>query len=104
MTHEVAPAVLVSHEVGAEREAIQGNAAMNSIIGPILYEGVRVRGEHAWCEVNQHLMTVISCLPRGNGTILHRESAHEETHQSLYAATPSRIGLCISASVSVADS
>ena len=58
---------------------------MNSIIGPILYEGVRVRGEHAWCEVNQHLMTVISCLPRGNGTILRRESAHEEAHQSLYA-------------------
>jgi hypothetical protein len=36
MTHEVAPAVLVIYEVAAEREAIQGgNAAMNSIIGPI---------------------------------------------------------------------
>jgi hypothetical protein len=36
MTHEVAPAVFVIHEVAAVREAIQGgNAAMNSIIGPI---------------------------------------------------------------------
>ena len=53
MTHEVAPAgvrqVFVIHEVASVREAIQGgNAAMNSIIGPIcnplLIEGVRVRG------------------------------------------------------------
>ena len=37
MTHEVAPAVLVIHEVVAVRETIQGgNAAMNSMIGPIL--------------------------------------------------------------------
>jgi hypothetical protein len=36
MTHEVAPAVFVIHEVAAVGEAIQrGNAAMNSIIGPI---------------------------------------------------------------------
>jgi hypothetical protein len=36
MTHEVAPAVFVIHQVAAVREAIQGgNAAMNSIIGPI---------------------------------------------------------------------
>jgi hypothetical protein len=36
MTHEVAPAVVAIHEVAAVREAIQGgNAAMNSIIGPI---------------------------------------------------------------------
>jgi hypothetical protein len=36
MTQEVAPAVFVIHEVAAVREAIQGgNAAMNSIIGPI---------------------------------------------------------------------
>jgi|HubBroStandDraft_2_1064218.scaffolds.fasta_scaffold03209_5 hypothetical protein len=34
MTHEVAHAVLVIHEVAAEREAIpRGNAATNSIIG-----------------------------------------------------------------------
>ncbi len=37
MTHEVAPAVFVIREVAAVREDIQGdNAAMNSIIGPIL--------------------------------------------------------------------
>ena len=37
MTHEVAPAVFVIHEFAALREATQGgNAAMNSIIGPIL--------------------------------------------------------------------
>ena len=37
MTHEVAPAVFVIHEVAALREAIQGgNAGLNSIIGPIL--------------------------------------------------------------------
>jgi hypothetical protein len=53
MTHEVAPAVFVIHQVAAVREAIQGgNAAMNSIIGPIfvtplLSEGVRVRSDHA---------------------------------------------------------
>jgi hypothetical protein len=52
MTHEVAPAVFVIHEVAAVCEAIQGgNAAMNSIIGPILkpllIEGARVRSDHA---------------------------------------------------------
>jgi len=37
MTHESLPQVFVIHEVAAVREAIQGaNAAMNSIIGPIL--------------------------------------------------------------------
>ena len=37
MTHEVAPQVFVIHEVAAVREVIQrGDAAMNSIIGPIL--------------------------------------------------------------------
>ena len=35
MTHEVAPAMFVIHEVAAVREAIQGNAAMNSIMGAI---------------------------------------------------------------------
>jgi hypothetical protein len=36
MTHEVAPAVFVIHEVAAARGAIQGgNAAMSSIVGPI---------------------------------------------------------------------
>jgi hypothetical protein len=36
MTHEVAPAVFVIHEVADVREAIQGgNAALTSIIGPI---------------------------------------------------------------------
>jgi hypothetical protein len=36
MTHEAAPAVLPIYEVAAEREAIQGgNAAMNSITGPL---------------------------------------------------------------------
>jgi hypothetical protein len=37
MTHEVAPAMFVIHEVPAGREAIRGgNAAMSSIIGSIL--------------------------------------------------------------------
>jgi hypothetical protein len=36
MTHEVAPSVFVIREVAGVLEAIQGgNAAMNSIIGPI---------------------------------------------------------------------
>jgi hypothetical protein len=36
MTHDVAPAMLLIHEVAAVREAIQGgNAAMNSIIGAL---------------------------------------------------------------------
>jgi hypothetical protein len=36
MTHELAPAVFVIHEVAVVREAIQGAiAAMNSNIGPI---------------------------------------------------------------------
>jgi hypothetical protein len=36
MTHEVAPAMFVIHEVAAVRAAIQGgNATMNSIIGAI---------------------------------------------------------------------
>jgi hypothetical protein len=36
-TYEVAPVGFVIHEVAAVREAIQGgNAAMDSIIGPIL--------------------------------------------------------------------
>jgi len=53
MTHEVAPAAFVIHEVAAVGEAIQGgNAAMNSVIGaifcnPRLIEGVRVRSDHA---------------------------------------------------------
>jgi hypothetical protein len=37
MTHEVAPAVFVIHEVADVRAAIQGgNAALTSIIGPIV--------------------------------------------------------------------
>jgi hypothetical protein len=52
MTHEVAPAVLVIHEVAAEREAIQGRKRRDELnyrtdFVTLLIQGVRVRSDHA---------------------------------------------------------
>jgi hypothetical protein len=53
MTHEVAPAAFVIHEVAAVREAIQGGQRSDELnyrsdfCNPRLIEGVRVRSDHA---------------------------------------------------------